>query len=254
MGAKSELLVVIIKNLSLRPKVQIQYMKSQLFSLVFVCLSLGCLAQKSSLYVKGGLNLSNISSINQSNYDDVKTVTGYHVGALLSIPVRSTVFIQPGLFISQKGSKMIYGKETDSVWFNATAKPLYIELPVSLVSNITTQNPAISFYVGAGLYAAWGIGGNNKGTYQLATAPIDFDDKINFKDDAVLSDDYSTWAGLGYMKQFDVGFISSVGMNAGKFTLSLAYSYGFIAVAREKETDDKNRNRVFSFGIGYRIL
>ena len=229
-------------------------MKNQLFFLLSICFCVNSLAQKSNLYVKGGLNLSNISSINQSNYDDVKTITGYHVGALLSIPLRNTIFIQPGLLISEKGSKMTKGKETDSVWFEATAKPLYIELPVSLVSTIVTQNPNISFYVGGGLYAAFGIGGNNKGKYQTGGSTVTFDDKIKFNEESTSPADYSTWAGLGHMKTFDIGFISSVGMDAGKFSLNLAYSYGFLSVANEKETDDKNRNRVFSFGIGYRIL
>jgi hypothetical protein len=229
-------------------------MKNNLLLILLSSFSTFCFAQKSNLYIKGGLNLSNISSINQSNFDDTKTITTFHAGVLASIPIRSTVFVQPGLFISQKGSKMIFGQPSDATYFDMTAKPVYLELPISLVSTIPMQNPNISFYVGGGLYGALGIGGNNKGVYKVSGATVNVDKKIEFSKDATTSPDYDAWAGLGYMKAFDVGFISSAGMLAGRFRISLEYSFGFVPVAREKETDDKNRNRVFSIGVGYRIL
>ncbi len=228
-------------------------MKNKLL-LILLCFFVSVtFAQKSNLYVKGGLNLSNISSINQSNFDDTKTIATYHLGVMASIPIRSTVFVQPGLFISQKGSKMTFGESTDATYFDMTAKPVYLELPVSLVSTIPMQNPNISFYVGGGFYGAVGIGGNNKGTYKVAGTAVQSDEKIEFSEDVTTPPD-NAWAGLGYMKAFDMGFISSAGMLAGRFRISLEYSFGFIPVAREKDTDDKNRNRVFSLGIGYRIL
>jgi hypothetical protein len=229
-------------------------MKNRLLLIICCAITSISVAQKSNLYVKGGLNLSNISTINQSNFDDTKTITAYHAGILASIPIRSTVFVQPGLFISQKGSKMTFGQPTDATYFDMTAKPVYLELPISLVSTIPMQNPNISFYVGGGLYGAIGIGGNNKGIYKVSGTTVNVDEKIEFSKDATTSPDYNAWAGLGYMKAFDVGFISSAGMLAGRFRISLEYSFGFIPIAREKDTDDKNRNRVFSLGLGYRIL
>lgn len=111
--------------------------------------------------LKGGVNQANISITKGGDVDEAKTLTSFHAGFAVDVPLADGLSLQPGLLFTGKGSKTQQGKETDASYFKATSNPMYIELPVNLVGKIPLGG-ATKLVIGAGPYAAVGVAGKNK--------------------------------------------------------------------------------------------
>src|SRR5690349_7096284 len=90
-------------------------------------------AQKAGVFLKGGLNLSNISINKDGEINDANNLVGFHVGLQGDLPITSFFAIQPGLFLTGKGSKLESGDQSGSNWYRATTRPYYLEVPVNAV-------------------------------------------------------------------------------------------------------------------------
>src|SRR5436190_12606086 len=75
----------------------------------FLILSLPVLysvhAQNSSAFLKGGVNLANISLNENGNIDDANMLVSFHAGIQGDFPIASFLSLQPGVFVTGKGSK-----------------------------------------------------------------------------------------------------------------------------------------------------
>src|SRR4249920_798814 len=118
-------------------------------------------AQKSSVILRGGLNLANISVTDGGKVDDAKALTSFQAGFIGDIGLCQFVSLQPGLLITGKGSKTQSGEPTDANYFKATTNPIYLEVPLNLVFKFG-PNDGPNFFAGAGPYLAIGIAGKNK--------------------------------------------------------------------------------------------
>ncbi len=116
---------------------------------------------KSSVYLKGGLNLSNITINKNGDVDDNRTLPSFNVGFQGDFPISSFFAIQPGVFFTGKGAKLESGNTSGSNWSRSTTRPYYIEIPVNAVVKIPLGDES-SFFVGAGPYLGIGIAGHNK--------------------------------------------------------------------------------------------
>src|SRR6188508_331161 len=90
-------------------------------------------AQSSSIILRGGLNLANISVTEGGRVDDAKTLASFQAGFIGDFSLGHCISLQPGLLVSGKGSKTQSGEPTDANYFKATTNPIYLEVPLSFV-------------------------------------------------------------------------------------------------------------------------
>ena len=138
-------------------------------------------AQKSKIYLKGGMNITKFSSVSTDNFSEVNSVIGFNAGVLAKLPLGKKVALQPALLLSGKGAKTKGGNPPYTTsYFNASTRPYYLELPVNVVFNVTLKEKN-SLFFGAGFYGALGIGGKNKISGSTAsTGPYNDEKKIDF--------------------------------------------------------------------------
>src|SRR5262245_51182413 len=96
-------------------------------------ISLAATAQKSSAYLKIGVNLANVSTTSNGEVDDANQLTSFQVGFLGDLSIGDAFAIQTGLLFTGKGSKLQSGNPGDITYYKSTVNPYYIELPVNAV-------------------------------------------------------------------------------------------------------------------------
>ena len=106
-------------------------------------------AQRSSVILRGGLNLANVTVSENGRVDDAKMLTSFQAGLIGDIGLGESVSLQPGLLVTGKGSKTQSGESTDANFFKATTNPIYLEVPLNLVFKFGA-NEGPNFFAGAG--------------------------------------------------------------------------------------------------------
>ena len=168
--------------------------------------------------VKGGLNLSNFGG----DMEDTKAVFKYQFGVTADVAFTENIYLQTGLEFLTKGSK--HKPETGtSIKYN----PMYLQLPVRVAYKFEIM-PGTKLFINAGPYVAYGIGGKIKGG----------DSKVDIFDDDRL-------------KRFDYGIGGGVGVEFGKFTVSVGYDFGLANISDVKGTKVRNQNAFIT--LGYRF-
>ncbi|HEX3079874.1 MAG TPA: porin family protein [Puia sp.] len=155
--------------------------------------------------IKGGLNLTNLSS---DNFTDNHLKPGFNVGIFSKIPVTPGFSVQPELLYSLKGSKTDYNnfvEGTGQYRFNLG----YVELPVLAVVNL-----AKNFSIHLGGYGAYLTNANvkdvnNNGTIQSIT-------ELN-------ANDFNRW---------DFGLAGGLAFDIENFTLGARYNYGLTEIGK----------------------
>ena len=210
-------------------------------------------AQKSSVFLKGGLNLANVSINESGNIDDAKMLLSFHAGIQGDIPVASFLSIQPGLLLSGKGSKTQSGNTSDANYYRATTNPIYIEVPVNVVFKAPLEKDT-KFFAGAGPYIAMGVAGKRKSDGKIFGVAFSRNDNIDFSnDDPTTSGEEG--AGFGILKRFDYGFNGTAGFEGKNVMFSVNYGLGLAKLQSgdNSSADDKNKHRVLSFTVGFRL-
>ena len=210
-------------------------------------------SNKGGLILKGGVNNANITINESGSVDDAKSLTSFHVGAVLDLPLSTGLSLQPGLYYTGKGSKTQNGQETSSSFYRATSNPRYVELPVNLVGKVSLGGVS-NFFFGAGPYAAMGVAGKNKAEGKVFGIPFKSENDIVYSnDDPTTSQEEG--AGYGKLKKFDYGFNVMTGVDFGKLSLGANYGYGLAKLnsGSTNSADDKNKNRVVSFSVGIKL-
>lgn len=114
---------------------------------IMACMIFGFVnAQSTRFGVKAGLNISNFTGYQE----DVKSLTGFHVGGFAEIKVAKKFAIQPEFLFSTQGT-IIEGYDGDS---NTTLKLNYLNIPVLAKYYITDAfsveaGPQIGFLLSA---------------------------------------------------------------------------------------------------------
>ncbi|HEY8397048.1 MAG TPA: porin family protein [Flavihumibacter sp.] len=210
-------------------------------------------AQDNNIYLKGGYNLANVSSNTDGSVDDAKAVSGFHVGVMADLPLGAGFLsLQPGVLFTTKGTKTEWGKGSQIAHFTATTNPQYIEVPVNLVVNLPLADKESKFFVGAGPYAAMGIGGKNKVTGKVLGVDVSVDNKIEFTNDDPEISNPEDAAGMRYMKRIDYGINGTAGFAFRNLLLSINYGHGLtkLNAGSDDLEDNKFKNRVWSVSVG----
>jgi Outer membrane protein beta-barrel domain len=108
---------------------------------------------KPSVFIKGGLNLSNITINKNGDIDNNRTLPSFQVGLQGDLPIGPFFAIQPGIFFTGKGAKLESGNASGDNWYRSTTRPYYLEVPVNAVIKLPLGYQT-SFFFGAGPYVA----------------------------------------------------------------------------------------------------
>lgn len=178
-------------------------MKTKIISTIILCLivSSGVWAQESHSGIKGGLNLSSMTT---DGNNDKNLKAGFHVGVFDKIPVSESFSVQPELLYSVKGMKINYdGLAKGDTKFNLN----YIDLPVKLVFNLADD---FDFHFGP--YVGYLVNAKMKTDAEvLDFYDINSEDDINRKNFHAL--DYGLVGGLGFdLKPLIIGFDYNLGL------------------------------------------
>jgi len=160
--------------------------------------------------VRAGGNLSTVTG----DVEGVKSRMGFNVGVSVDVPFLKSLYLQTGLYATQKGYKYDDG--------DGKANPLYLEIPV-LASYRYDFSEATQLQVNAGPYMAYGLSGKADG-------------------EKYFSGDYGH-------KRFDAGLQVGAGVTVSKFYVGCAYQFGLTKVNKDGDGSVKNGN--FMFNVGY---
>jgi len=209
--------------------------------------------QESSVLLKAGLNLANVSITNNGGIEEANTLPSFQVGLQGDLPVTSFLFIQPGLFFTGKGTKTQAGSPSDASYYKATSNPFYIEVPLNVVLKAPLGKGS-RFFAGAGPYVAMGIAGKRKAEGKIFGVSFSTNDKIEFSNDNPTTAG-EEGAGFGILKRFDYGLNGTVGFEGTGTSFSVNYGLGLAKLqsGTDSGTDNNNKHRVISFTVGFRL-
>jgi hypothetical protein len=211
-------------------------MKRKALLTLAAILAFGITAGAQGLGVNAGVNFFNQTMKSNGNkVDDLKMLTGFHIGVDYEIGVAPDFYFAPGLVFATKGAKIqedFLGEEYTSKWgLN------YLEVPLNLVYKpvLGTGNLIVNF----GPYLGYGIGGKVKAEF----GDEDFEEDINFgsgEDDDLKPFDMGANIGFGYQ----LGMGLSFKLNA---------QLGLINILPDGDSDNLVKNNGFAFSVGYRF-
>jgi hypothetical protein len=208
---------------------------------------------KGGFMIRGGANFANISVTDNGRVDEANMLTSFHAGIGIDAPLASVLSLQTGLLLSGKGSETESGQPANPTYLKATSNPLYVELPLNLVVKMPlTEYTRI--YVGAGPYAAMGVGGKNKVEGKVIGIPTNSERDIVYSDDNPFTRPEEN-AGYGKLKRFDYGVNAQAGLDFNKFAIGVNYGYGFAKINSNtnNNSNDEGKHRVLAVSLGIKL-
>jgi hypothetical protein len=203
------------------------------------------------IYVKGGLNLANVSTQSDGSINSAKTRASFNVGLMGDIPLAPVLSLQVGAEFTGKGSRAQYNSSLYTGTY--TFRPYYIEVPVNLVVKIPVA-PHIAVILGGGGYGAAGVAGKYKTDISSVVGSGSSSQNIKWTN----SDDVTTGtpngSGVGVLRRYDFGLDFLAGVEVGPVQLSLNYGLGLTKLSSTADnTNDSDKNRVLSLNLAFRL-
>ncbi len=228
-------------------------MKRLIFVLIACSVGIASVAQTSAVYIKGGMNIANVSTTANGEVDKANALASFHVGLMADLPIGKIFAIQPGLLFTGKGSRVESGKPSDPTYYKATTNPLYIELPVNAVLKFPiAPSKNTNIFFGGGPYIAMGVAGKRKIEGKIAGVSFENKQDIEWSNDDPTTFNKEEGSGLGIMKRFDAGINATAGFQLNKILLSVNYGWGLTKLQSGAENNDNsNKNRVLGVSIGF---
>ncbi len=230
-------------------------MKASFFSVCMLVLTCSLArAQEAELYVKGGLNIANVTVGSDGSIDDAKAIASFHAGLMADLPLNKFLSVQPALLFTGKGSKTQSGSSSDPNYFKATSRPYYVELPVNLVIKLPLQSDGSAFFAGAGPYVAMGVAGKNKVEGKIFGVAFSSEKSIDFSNDDPTTGT-EEGAGLGIVRRFDFGLNATAGLLLNNVLVSVNYGFGLAKLqsGSDNGSNNDNKHRVLGLSLGFRL-
>lgn len=215
--------------------------------LVLVCSTILFTTAKSQIYVQAGVNLSNMTTNQQSQIQKNMSLTTLNAGVLDRFEIKGPLSFETGLLLEGKGSKVkIDISEEDA--YTASFNPFYLEVPANLVYRFTFPKK-MELFIDAGPYIAMGIFGQTKSTGNIGgvdfsnTSPIDFSNANTDNIDIAYSN----------AERFDYGINVGAGLDFRTVLLKVDYGLGLSQVnvnQIDPVSTDFNKHRILSVSLG----
>lgn len=207
-----------------------------LIAVILLCLNLN--AQSSGtpddgikFGVKAGVNFASITG---DDTDNLSSLTGFHVGAVVDIPVSEKFSVQPELLYSTQGAEY-----SDSDGYDGKFKLNYINIPI-----MAKYYVADGFSIQAGPQI--GFNTSAKDEYTGVDPGFNGDSGTDDIKDFVKGTDFGINFGLGYEMQTGLNFSARYCLGLSDINdlpsdIDPGFSYG----------DIKNHNGVFQISVGF---
>ena len=220
-------------------------MRKLFLLVVFALMGTIVSAQELNWGVKVGVNFNSFGG--DELWKEFGNKTGFKFGAFAEINLKKSLFLESGLYLSTKGTKLKEDGLEDK--FNV----MYLQLPVLGVYKYELKND-FKLFGKFGPYFGLGLSAKNKGGMDWVWDDDDDYSLLSYDDDYYDSDE-ETIKGFGEdktgLKRGDFGFLFGIGVEKGKYSLGLNYELGLMNISSFKEL--KTRNRTFSISIGYKF-
>lgn len=198
-------------------------------------------AQEVRLGAKAGVNFA---SLGGDNTDGIDGLTGFHVGALVEVPVSERFSVQPEVLYSAQGAKTEISESLLGASFTATSKRKldYIQVPIMakyyIVDGLAVEaGPQVGFLVSANAESKLDLSGDIDPTIikeienTYGTGDIDISDHTK-------GIDFGLALGASYRLDMGVFF-------------GARYTLGLTDINDIDGSNVKNQNNVFQLSAGY---
>ncbi len=200
-------------------------MRKILLLLALACLSTYTFAQsRVSFGVRAGLN------VDHQLFEDNGITTlpdnqlGFHFGAVSDIRMFGSLYFEPGLMFTTKGSTT-----TQKGVGTSHNRQYYLEMPLLLSYYFTVVPDALGISINAGPFVAMGLWGNS----------VD----ANGSESSIFSN--------SKMKRFDTGFRFGGALEFHQVLFGLSYDVGLYDVSQKENFDFNIKNRTLMISVGY---
>src|SRR5690242_11866178 len=91
-------------------------------------------------------------------------LNAFKIGAISNIHLYKNFALQSEILLSEKGTHKVEGGGYSGIYVHSNIRLNYLEVPVNVLYNIYAHKH-LKVFAGAGLYAATGLWGKEKGSY-----------------------------------------------------------------------------------------
>lgn len=194
--------------------------------------------------IKGGPSLANLTVNNAGSVNDKRAIPAWHLGMYADVPLLPVLSVQAGVTVGMKGAKFTLGDNSSANYTEVSTRPIYLEVPVNAIVKIPLVNK-VKLFVGAGPYAAVGIGGKSKIEGRLLDVPFSEESNIKYASNNNSSNFNSD------LKRMDAGLNFLAGIEINKFTLNANYGHGLVNIKSGSDNSSaKYANRIYSLSVG----
>jgi len=224
--------------------------KKVLLSALMILAAVSAMSQ-TRLGIRGGLNLANVTIDKSGNTDESKMLPSFNAGLFADVPLAVGFALEPGLMLTGKGSKVHTSSSVLNTDMETRLNPLYLEVPLNFVGKVPLGNDT-HLLLGAGPYAAFGIGGKVRTVGTFLGQDVDDKSDIKWDDDTPFNEDDKN-QGWDKLKRFDYGANFLAGFQFGNAMVTANYGLGLAKInsGGDNDADQKNKNRVFSISLGF---
>jgi hypothetical protein len=181
---------------------------------------------------KVGLNFSELPNNTEFIIGNQHIYNGYHLGAIAEFRLYGQLFLQPGVLISNKGSRYIVGNNASGSTTGYSYFQFYsfnAELPVNLKYNFDFDSYKLILL--AGPQVGYGFSGKWTASYRT-TSSIHFGNR--------LTDD---------LKPFDYGLNFGGGVEVGRIQLSTQYYWGLRSLSTQIPALKEQKYKMLSISV-----
>lgn len=185
---------------------------------------------KISFGVRAGINVSTLNGDLEKllRRSKVSGRVGFNLGVVMDVPLSHELYLQPGLFFTQKGSLtkgVIHDNFDRQIGaYRISSSANYLQLPV-LLSIRPLPHKNLQWHINIGTYIAYGIGGEQDRDYSGSV--------YGQPGTEALPKNKKFFGSNGEYKRFDFGAILGLGASLFKVYLGAQYEFGFINIANQ---------------------
>lgn len=202
--------------------------------------------------IRGGVNINQITNSYAASTEQYDSYQSYHAGIMTNISFLMFSF-QPSVLVSGKGAMVTQGDPNGSGdYFVAETNPLYLEIPATFNLNLHFGDFS-GFYIGAGPYYAFGIGGTNRVHGRNKGVEFASKNKIEFRDDNPKTVSPAEGGAYSVLKKSDYGVTVNTGVFLTRLHIGVFYDQGLakVNVMSNNDQNDSLRLRTIGFTAGF---
>lgn len=189
--------------------------------------------QPITIGVRAGMNIATMTGDIEGNDSRI----GFNAGVSVDIPLLQSLYLQTGLYVTQKGTKSEYYDEDYDCDIEEKLNPLYLQIPI-LASYRYNFTDNTQLQVNFGPYLAYGISGKYEATASAGNQS--YSEDYDFFGDG--DDEFGG-------KRFEMGLQVGAGVTFNKIYVGAAYEFGLTDAVKDDGYSIKNSN--FMINVGY---